>query len=85
MMGYHCRYRLQHNDGGRRDSPGYSLHSKYLSDVLGKKFVKDVSKGERFSFELIDNRFKMLAASDRSSDFVLRQAGIRQLKNLFSA
>jgi hypothetical protein len=27
---------------------------KYLSEVLGKKFVKDASKGERFSFELID-------------------------------
>lgn len=34
--------------------PGYGLHPKYLSEVLGKKFVKDCQMGERFSLELID-------------------------------
>lgn len=29
--------------------PGYGLHPKYLKDVIGKKFVRDVEKGERFS------------------------------------
>ena len=28
--------------------PGYGLHPKYLPEVLGKKFVKDCQKGERF-------------------------------------
>lgn len=33
--------------------PGFGLHPKYLSEVLGKKFAKDCEKGERFSFEMI--------------------------------
>lgn len=33
--------------------PGYGLHPKYLPKVLGKKFVKDCQKGERFALELI--------------------------------
>ena len=33
--------------------PGYGLHPKYLPEVLGKKFVKDCQKGERFELELI--------------------------------
>lgn len=37
--------------------PGYGLHPKYLPEVLGKKFVKDCQMGERFSFELIVNRY----------------------------
>lgn len=35
--------------------PGYGLHPKYLPEMLGKKFVKDCQKGERFSLESIDN------------------------------
>ena len=33
--------------------PGYGLHPKYLPDVLGKKFVKDCLKGERFSLDMV--------------------------------
>ena len=33
--------------------PGYGLHPKYLSDVLGKKFVKDCQMGERFEMRMI--------------------------------
>lgn len=33
--------------------PGYGLHPKYLKDVLGKKFIKDCEKGERFSLDMI--------------------------------
>ena len=33
--------------------PGYGLHPKYLPEVLGKKFVKDCQKGERFSLDFI--------------------------------
>ena len=34
--------------------PGYGLHPKYLPEVLGKKFVKDCKKGERFSLDVIE-------------------------------
>lgn len=33
--------------------PGYGLHPKYLPEVLGKKFVKDCQKGERFELGLV--------------------------------
>ena len=33
--------------------PGYGLHPKYLPEVIGKKFVMDCEKGERFSLEMI--------------------------------
>ena len=33
--------------------PGYGLHPKYLPEVLGKKFVKDCSCGERFALEMV--------------------------------
>lgn len=33
--------------------PGYGLHPKYLPEVLGKKFVRDSQKGERFELEMI--------------------------------
>lgn len=33
--------------------PGYGLHPKYLPEVLGKKFVKDCKKGERFALDMI--------------------------------
>lgn len=34
--------------------PGYGLHPKYLPEVLGKHFIKDCEKGERFSLEYVD-------------------------------
>lgn len=34
--------------------PGYGLHPKYLPEVLGKRFVKDVAKGERFELGMVE-------------------------------
>lgn len=34
--------------------PGYGLHPKYLPKVLGKKFVKDCQKGERFELGMVE-------------------------------
>lgn len=34
--------------------PGYGLHPKYLPEVLGKKFVKDCQKGERFELGMVE-------------------------------
>jgi len=33
--------------------PGYGLHPRFLKDIIGKKFAKDVSKGTRFALNLI--------------------------------
>lgn len=33
--------------------PGYGLHPKYLPIVIGKRFVKNYKKGERFSLDMI--------------------------------
>lgn len=33
--------------------PGFGLHPKYLKNVLGKKFVKDCERGERFSMDMV--------------------------------
>jgi len=33
--------------------PGYGLHPKHLPELLGKKFAKDVSKGMRFDWEML--------------------------------
>ena len=33
--------------------PGYGLHPKYYNEILGKKFVKDLEKGERMNLNLI--------------------------------
>lgn len=33
--------------------PGYGLHTKYLNEVLGKKFVKDCKKGDRFEMGMV--------------------------------
>lgn len=33
--------------------PGFGLHPKYLPEVIGKKFVKDAGKGDRFDLRLI--------------------------------
>ena len=34
--------------------PGYGLHPKFLSEVLGKKFIKDCQMGERFEQRMIE-------------------------------
>lgn len=34
--------------------PGYGLHPKFLREVLGKKANKDLEKGERLKFELLE-------------------------------
>ena len=34
--------------------PGYGLHPKHLSEIIGKKFKQDLDKGSRLSFELIN-------------------------------
>lgn len=33
--------------------PGLGMHPKYLPEVLGKVFIRDCKKGERFSFDMI--------------------------------
>ncbi len=33
--------------------PGYGLHPKYLPQVLGKRFVKDFARGERFTLDMV--------------------------------
>lgn len=35
--------------------PGFGLHPKYLPELIGKKFIKDVKKGERMSFDLVES------------------------------
>ena len=35
--------------------PGFGLHPKYYYSILGKKVIKDVNKGDRFSFDFIEN------------------------------
>lgn len=34
--------------------PGFGLHPKYLPEVLGKRFVKDFKKGERFELGMVE-------------------------------
>lgn len=34
--------------------PGYGLHPKFLSEILGKKFIKDCQMGERFEQRMIE-------------------------------
>jgi pseudaminic acid synthase len=33
--------------------PGFGIHTKYFSELLGKEFNKDLEKGTPMSFELI--------------------------------
>lgn len=35
--------------------PGFGLHPKYLPQIMGCVFCKNCKKGERFSFDLIEN------------------------------
>jgi len=34
--------------------PGFGLHPKFLPEVIGKKFVKPVTKGERFELGMVE-------------------------------
>ena len=34
--------------------PGFGLHPKHFSTILGKRFNKDVEKGDRLDWSLID-------------------------------
>lgn len=34
--------------------PGYGLHPKYYKEILGKKAVKNVKKGTRFSLDIVE-------------------------------
>lgn len=34
--------------------PGYGLHPKYYSSIIGKKMIKDLPKGTRLTFDLIE-------------------------------
>ena len=34
--------------------PGFGLHPKYLPEAIGKKFVKSVTKGERFDLGMVE-------------------------------
>lgn len=33
--------------------PGFGLHPKFYDDIMGRKVVRNVKKGERFSFDMI--------------------------------
>lgn len=43
--------------------PGHGLHTRYLGQVLGKKAIKDIKKGEPLSWELFDADY-----ADRKKD-----------------
>ena len=34
--------------------PGYGLHPKYLNEILGKKVIRDLEKGERMKLEDVE-------------------------------
>ena len=34
--------------------PGYGLHPKYYKEILGKKFTRNINKGEPLSLEIIE-------------------------------
>ena len=34
--------------------PGYGLHPQYLPELIGKRFVKDCGKGDRFSLDIVE-------------------------------
>ena len=35
--------------------PGFGLHPKYLGDLLGKRVIKNLEKGDRFSLDFLQN------------------------------
>lgn len=34
--------------------PGYGLHPKYLSEIIGRRFIQDAKKGDRMSLESLE-------------------------------
>ena len=34
--------------------PGFGLHPKHFESIIGRKFIKNASRGTRLSFELLD-------------------------------
>ena len=40
-------------DNVRSVRPGFGLHPKYLPFILGKKAVRNLKKGDRFSLDMI--------------------------------
>ena len=43
------------NDNIRSIRPGFGLHPKYYNTILGKKVNQNLERGDRLSFEVIDN------------------------------
>ncbi len=41
------------NENVRSIRPGFGMHPKFLSEIIGKEFSKDIEKGTPMSFELI--------------------------------
>ena len=35
--------------------PGFGLHPKYYNEILGKKFITNVTQGEPLSLNMIEN------------------------------
>jgi pseudaminic acid synthase len=44
---------LINEENVRSIRPGFGMHPKYLSEITGKEFKKDIEKGTRMSFEII--------------------------------
>ncbi len=44
------------NQNVRSIRPGFGLHPKYLKEILGLSVNRDIKKGERFDFDLLDNK-----------------------------
>jgi pseudaminic acid synthase len=44
---------IVNNMNVRSIRPGYGMHPRYLPDILGKKFIRDVKMGERLSIDLL--------------------------------
>ena len=40
-------------DNVRSVRPGFGIHPKYLSEVLGKRATRDLKKGERFALDMV--------------------------------
>ena len=41
------------NENVRSIRPGFGIHPKFLSEIIGKEFTKDIEKGTPMSFDLI--------------------------------
>jgi len=38
--------------------PGFGLHPKFLPEIIGKKSIKDLKRGDRFDLKFIDETYK---------------------------